>query len=117
MAQHYQRLRPSYYVAYRGATHVPTEVLQEWGAVNDYDAIRHPEHEAERQFFRTSFYASTSPTQQIIVGTHLPLRCSASTIATGTTTPFDETVLQCIHLYNSYYDSGGQIVPFRICKI
>lgn len=112
MAQHYQRLRPSYYVAYRGATHVPTEVLQEWGAVNDYDAIRHPEHEAERQFFRTLILRLDQPNPADYRRDTFAFTLFCIDHCNRHDTPFDETVLQCIHLYNSYYDSGGQIVPF-----
>ena len=110
----YRKNRPNYYALYRGRPSVPTAVLREWGEVNDFNNMRNPDCQAEREFFQSLLFRleQESPGDYrrdtlafFLASIH---HCDQSSVI------FDETVLSHIHSYSSYQRNGAEVVTFPV---
>lgn len=107
--RHYRRVQPAYYREYRGAKRVPTEVLREWGQVNDYDNMRGADFENERLFYRRLILRldQRQPSDYRRDTFAFTLWCIDH--CNQHDTEFNEEILRSIHMYGGYYDSAGEI--------
>lgn len=110
----YRQSRPNYYARYRGQSPVPTAVLREWGEVNDFNNMRIPDCQAEREFFQSILFRLNQESRGDYRRDTLAffLTCIAHCEQSGVR--FDEDVLRHIHTYRCYRRDSGEVVAFTV---
>jgi len=98
-----------YYKKYKGKNIVPTEVLIDWAAVNQYDNITDSSHKKERDFFKSViFHLDTRQTSDGRRDTFtIYLECFNELVKNNG--DFNENQLRNILYYQKYIDRDGMI--------
>ncbi|MFC2166895.1 hypothetical protein ACFLQZ_02910, partial [Acidobacteriota bacterium] len=93
-----------YFQHYKGKKIVPTEVLLEWGIINDLNNIVSDNNKDEREFYQSLIFhldqkkSSDFRRESFSYFLECILQCSKNN------TNFDEIVLRNTHFYSQYYD-------------
>jgi len=112
---HLKKIRNSKYFQYfKGKKKVPTEVLFEWGDINDLDNIRLNNNSDEREFYKSIIFRldhkkpSDLRRESFSYFLECILQCSK------TSTVFNEDVLRNTHYYSQYYNEQNVICEMHL---
>ena len=103
-----------YFQYYKGKKKVPTEVLLEWGDINDLDNIRLNNNRDEREFYKSIIFRleQKKPSDLRRESFSYFLECILQCNKTGTV--FNEDVLRNTHYYSQYYNEKGKICEINL---
>ena len=111
--RYYSKAKPKYYKSFRGKRKVPSQILLEWGKVNDFDNIRNPECKEEREFYKALIFrlGKTKVADYRRDTFAFFMHCIDKCSKTGGT--FNEDVLRNVHYYSSYH-IGSKVCSFSV---
>lgn len=107
---HLKKIRNSkYFKYYKGKKKVPTEVLFEWGDINDLDNIRLNNNSDEREFYKSIIFRldQKKPSDLRRESFSYFLECILQ--CNKTHTVFNEDVLRNTHYYSQHYNEQDVI--------
>jgi hypothetical protein len=112
---HLKKIRNSkYYQNYKGKKKVPTEVLLEWGEINNLNNIVLDNNKDEREFYESIIFrldqkkSSDFRRESFSYFLECILQCNKNN------TNFNENILRNTHYYSQYYNDQNRICDINI---
>ena len=106
--------KTKYYESYISKDIVPTDVLLEWGRINDLDNIAEDECEDERSIYKYLQFRMDKKETSDFRRQSLCLFLEAINQSQRNNAKFTETTLKNIHYYQMYFDRDNKVVKFDV---
>jgi hypothetical protein len=114
--KYFNKTNPEYCKKFAGRRKVPSQVLLEWGKINDLDNIRKPACKEEQEFYKTLIYRLGKNKVSDYRRDTFTFFMECIDRCTKTKTPFDEDVLRNIHYYSCYYKNSNKVCKFAVSE-
>lgn len=105
-----------YYKRYKGARIVPTEVLEDWALINDYNNITKEYCKNERDFYKNIIYRLDQSVSNDYRRDTFTFYLECIRQCSRNNTEFYENIVSNIAYFGKYYDNDSNIINFNLPK-